>query len=633
VLERKGIEPRVLDLNSIFCERADWAGGVAFFERVADELRCADADVYGFSTISSCYPLTIRLARETKRAFPDRPVIFGGPQASAVDTETLNAFPFVDVVVRGEAETSFPELLDALGNAGRMADVAGIAFRRNGAIVRTRDPEVLPDLNALPTPAFHLWRGMARCESVPLEAGRGCPFGCTFCSTSRFFRRRFRLKAPASVIGQMRGVRDAYGVTRFHLVHDSFTVARAEVVAFCKAMLECGEGFRWTCSARTDRVDEELLALMAEAGCTGIFFGIESGSDEVQRAINKCLDLEQARAAIRCADRQRMRTAVSVIAGFPDETAVDLGATMDFLMDALRCDNVDPQMHLLAPLAGTPIARRFAGMLQWDGMYSSITFQGWQQDPADREMVMAHPEIFPDFYGVPNPHLDRRLLAELREFVTYGVGRFRWLMVALHKYGGGLMAVFRRWQAWREANRPDARRGSEYYSSAGFREDLLEFVAAEYLCAEGPAQHAIGALWEYESKLGRTQLEERDAPAAGGALPRVGPGVRVIELSADCCEAIDCLKSGRSPEGIARQPVIVADRQLAAGGVQLLRLTPLAAALMRLCDGKRTLHEIASVFPTLEAGLEALPAEPACRFALAELARQGLVVLPGGAPA
>jgi radical SAM superfamily enzyme YgiQ (UPF0313 family) len=641
VLEEKGIAHQLFDLNRLFCEwvcgeSAGCEGG--FFPLAVRALRSVRANVYGFGTISSSYPLTVRLAREVKRAHPDAAIVFGGPQASAVDVETLEAFPFVDAVVRGEAEEILPELLAALGRADGLAGVAGITFRRNGSVARTPDAPAPPDLDRLPTPAYHLWPGMEKRRAIPLEVGRGCPFACTFCSTSQFFRRRFRLKAPARVIEQMKALRQTYGTATFHLVHDTFTAVRAQVVEFCQALVDCGCKFEWTCSARTDCVDEELLALMAKAGCRGFFFGIETGSARMQRAIGKCLDLDHAFAAIRCATNHRMRATISLITGFPDETPDDLRGSVSFIMNALRCDRVQPQFHLLAPLAGTALDREFRGRLKWDGLFSDMAFQGWRQDAADRALILQHPRIFPNFYAVPTAHLDRSYLMELRDFVMYGIEQFRWLVVALDRYSD-ILVVFDRWRAWRAGHRPPARVDGEYHASDAFRGDFLEFVASEYRAEDDVELLAVTTLLEYETQLERmhprgTALPPACPPAPDDAspaadleaVPRVAPGVVLLHLSADYKRVIDCLRSNRSLRDVPRRPVVVADRQLPGGGVEMLQLSALSAALIQLCDGVRTVREIAALFPRLGEGLDRFPRQPACRFALNELVRQRMLV-------
>jgi hypothetical protein len=592
-----------------------------FFRSATAELtRCA-ADVFGFSTLAGSYPLTVRLAREAKRIHPDSIVVFGGPQATAVDLQTLEAFPFVDVVVRGEAEITFPELLDSLNDRTNWERIAGISFRRNGKILRTPERMELPDLDALPTPAYALLPAMEGQESISLEIGRGCPFACTFCSTSGFFRRRYRLKSPARMLEQMRSLRIDFGISSFTLVHDAFTVDRQRVLAFCSALQESGEHFRWTCSARTDCVDEALMDRMAAAGCVGIFFGVESGSEQVQRSIGKNLDLGEARFAIRVANGHGMKTAVSLIAGFPDETMDNLRATVDFLLDSMRFDCVTPQVHVLAPLAGTELHRRQTEFLKWDGTSSDIASQGWPQTPADEALIRAHPAIFPDFYVVPTAHFDRRYLLDLDGFLMRMMVRLRWLALALHQLTGNLLNVFERWREWP--------------SKANFETDFIEFVSHQYLSdLEDPDTVAVATLVEYlRQHKDLPNCPNAEEPAAETtsmhAVPRLAPWIALFYLPADYASIIDRLRERQSPRDVQRCPMKVADRVNADGSAEVVQLSPLSAALLKLCDGTRTVEEIAAVFPQLDASLAALPARPASLFALNELARQRLLVFAG----
>ena len=370
-----------------------------------------------------------------KRARPDVPIMFGGPQASVVDVPTMEAYPFVDFVVRGEAEQSLPALITAIA-AGTSSSrhSRGYPPRRRQDRAGAERP-IIPDLDDIPLPAFHLYPELKNCHYVPLELGRGCPFACTFCSTNDFFRRKFRLKSPARVIEQMKLVRDVYGIVTFDLIHDMFTVDRKRVVAFCEALIESGEEFYWNCSARTDCIDAELIAIMARAGCKGIFFGIETGSARLQKIVKKNIDLDEAMTRIADTDRHGITTAVSLITGFPDENMNDLRDTVHFFMDALRFDFAEPQLHILAPLAETPLESRYRSQLVFDDILSDMSHQGWRQDPIDRDMIQQHADIFPNFYSIPTPALSRAWLRELREFVLNGSVRFRWLLIALHGFG------------------------------------------------------------------------------------------------------------------------------------------------------------------------------------------------------
>src|SRR5262249_907795 len=155
-------------------------------------------------------------------------------------------------------------------------------------------------------------------------------------------------------------------ITKFDLIHDMFTVDRTKVVEFCELLISNGSPFEWGCSARTDCVDSELLEMMKAAGCAGIFFGIETGSTRMQILINKGLNLDESRRVLREADRVGIKTTASLIAGYPQETLEDFRQTLEFFGDAVRSLWLDPQLHILSPLAETPLTTQYRDRLFLD---------------------------------------------------------------------------------------------------------------------------------------------------------------------------------------------------------------------------------------------------------------------------
>jgi radical SAM superfamily enzyme YgiQ (UPF0313 family) len=493
VLEERGLRPEVVDLNRLYYDfrRNNEKNERDFSHFAASYFHGRQFDFVGFSSVCSSYPVTLRIACEVKRQRPACVVAFGGPQASAVDVATLEAYTPIDLVVRGEAEETLPRLLEVLAQGRPPDDIPGITFRREGKIVRNSDAGGVTNLDTLPFPAYHLLPDMETCRLMPLELGRGCPFACTFCSTNDFFRRRFRLKSPARMLEEMRRVKATYGIDTFELVHDMFTVDRKRVVAFCEALLASPDKFYWGCSARTDCVDEELIELMARAGCRGIFFGIETGSARMQKIIDKGLDLADSAACIRACDKSKIKTAVSLIIGFPEETKVDLRSTVAFFMESLRYDYADPQLVILAPLAGTPIHQRHRKNLFLKDADSDMSYRGWDQGPEEKKMIAGHPDIFPNFYSVPTPFLDQELLKELRDFLLNGIKTARRLLLEFRLAGADMLLVFEEWRAWRRNGGAGLRRDdlAAYYAGDSFPRDLLEFVETQYLSESKLADH------------------------------------------------------------------------------------------------------------------------------------------------
>jgi radical SAM superfamily enzyme YgiQ (UPF0313 family) len=642
VLEAHGLQPEVVELNRLYYQwlqsSADDHGRTAndFCRFCSAWFAERHFDFYGLSTVCSSYPLTLRLAAELKRLHPESVVALGGPQASVVDVASLHAYSFIDVVVRGEAEHSLPGLLDALASHSSLDSVSGITFRRGGEVLRTPDAPLILDLDSIPFPAFHLYPDMGFCRHFPLELGRGCPFSCTFCSTNDFFRRRFRLKSPERMIADMRRVKESYGIDSFELVHDMFTVDRKRVVAFCEALVACNEKFYWGCSARTDCIDHELIALLHRAGCRGIFFGIESGSPRMQTIIDKCLDLKIAAEQVRLCDQQQIKTAVSLITGFPEETMADVRDTVAFFMDSLRFDYADPQLQILAPLAGTPIEAKHRDELILDDSVADMSYRGWPQTAEDHKMIAEHAEVFSNFYSVPAPGMQREFLKELRDFLLNGMRLFRWLLIGLHAHGGNIADVFQQWQSWRADKHlsfPDNDRAA-YYSHGAFAGDFIEFVRSCYIPTSSRTPIAIAALAEYESALLSVRRQTATAngrsssAADAGAVmsahsrPHLHPAVRVIQLCGDYQEIVRRLRKQQPLDELQAKPVTVVITPIA-----VLQLSPVSAELLRLCEGGNTIKQIAAEFSLKGIQVQGVPVDQACMAGIELLRRQQILTL------
>ena len=599
VLEQCGHPPLIVNLNQRYYEYLQQGGlGVAgFASSAADAIVATGANVFGFSSISSSYPVTMRIAECVKRIHPECTVLFGGPQASAVGLRTLSAFPFVDYVLRGEADETLPLFLNELAGGHNFAIVPGLTWRSPSGPCRNSNAPVVRHLDALPIPAFHLTGELARAESAPLELGRGCPFACTFCSTSDFFRRTFRLRSPERVLADMRWIASTWGIRSFDLAHDMFTVDRRKVVAFCECMIESGEEFTWACSARTDCVDEEILNLMARAGCHSVFFGVESGSQRMQKTIEKNLDVQRARAIVSLAERAGIKTTVSMITGFPEETWSDVRETVSLYMYSLGHPGSSPQLNLVAPLAETPIHRGYRDQLTLEELSSNQGHQGRSQNSLDRELILKHPDIFPNFYLLPMAYLDRYCILELREFLLTTPTKLRWLLVAIERSGADILDVFSAWRAHRLRLRPALHGWNlrSYYLQDQSRTEFSAFVL-EYFGASIPAP--VECLARYYRALTSVTSVDAEAqqrklaalPTQETDIPFRAPRVNVIRTDWDVTAVIECLKAGGWPAQIDRSPRFF--RTQAKGeDLHVIRSTPLIGEALAACNGRNTVAD------------------------------------------
>ena len=637
VLEEQGFDLLLVDSNVLYYEWIEQnTDNQQFLDFVVGRLLKESFDAIGFGTICSTYPLTIRLAEELKKRRSELPVIFGGPQASAVDIHTMSNFRCVDYILRYEAEESLPALLNAIINGSGIESVTGLTYRDNDEIKRTNSPPVIDDLDAVPTPAFDLYPYIKEASYIPLELGRGCPYACTFCSTNDFFRRRFRLKSPKRVVAEMRDLNVKFGINHFDLIHDMFTVNRKKVIEFCETLIATDEKFFWNCSARTDRIDSELLNIMYEAGCRAIFYGIETGSQKLQTSIKKNLILTDAMEIVKATSENNINCAVSIITGFPEETEEDFRDTVEFFANALRYENAQPQLHILAPLADTPLHRQHRDELTFDDIVSDMSHQGWDQQSEDRELILKHPDVFPNFYALPTV-LNRERLKVMRAFLLYGARSFGWLIPIFGKEAGGILNLFD------EFNRHSTRCSDvSYYQSDDFKKDFLRFLSDKFIpSAQNPAVlEAVIAYFEiFDEVAVESPSDDIVMDDTGdGTIPRaeitafsmesvpvLRDNVKLLDCAVDFIEVRNRVTNGEPLNDLALTPNTLASRKQMGQWPEVLQLSEKSLAILKVCDGRNSVSSIVEKVQDHDGLFADLPARQSVRIGLELLRHDGLL--------
>ncbi len=410
----------------------------------------------------------------------------------------------------------------------------------------------------------------------------------------------------------MDSIASRWPISFFDLVHDMFTVDRRRVVAFCETLLAAGSRHRWGCSARTDCVDPELIEMMAAAGCVAIFFGIETGSPRMQKIIDKGLDLEISKHRVAGTSRHGMQTTVSLIAGYPEETLDDLRQSLNFIGHSLRHPNCTPHFHLLAPLPGTPVERQHRRDLWLEEITTDAGFAGWEYDPEDRQLVARHREIFPNFYSIPAPHLDRAHLIEMREFFAGTMTRFRWILAAWYAERADLLSLF---DQWRKASRnlipSGARALRRYYHNAVFQHDFALFLNQD--SAPGPFLRVMIA---FERALLATEPNQCRPPVRFRLNSRISlaNGVRFLRLDCNPLRAAELLETSQPPDESIDRAVNLIVRRRDHLTFEAKPISDEAARLLLLCESGATVSEIANRFDK-EIGI----------YAIGELLKEGLI--------
>lgn len=458
VLKRNGVPAQLWDFDLYFKRKGNMTEG-EFLRLLSHGMRGLGAQVYAISSICSNFPMAVYLAREIKRLQPDSLILMGGPQPSAVPERFVETFDFIDAVVVGEGEKTLQEMIELGFDAKKLHAVSGVVSRVDGRTVHTPKSSLVEDLDELPIPDYSLIDFSAYARQRPgqflasLEVGRGCPFSCTFCSTSVMWERKYRVKSPKRIHEEMKMLRDAYGFDFFEFIHDNFTTSRKFIDAFCDYMIENNrEGLRWYSSSRTDCISLELMDRMFQAGCRSLFFGIETGSPRMQKIIQKNLNFEKFEPILAHGNGLGIGSVTAFIMGFPEESSEDMDQTVEKAIRYKAAGTANVFIAKLSPLAGTEIFRRHQQELRDVSSSSTLSPQNYGL-PYIQGLIRQYPDLFSSYYHVPHGEFSQRYLARFVEFSHLLVnGDPSLSLQALEYFHGSATQAFEKWDPWAEKN-------------------------------------------------------------------------------------------------------------------------------------------------------------------------------------
>lgn len=321
------------------------------YQNLATEIKNFRPDLLGIRAVSQNYNRAIAAAKEAKKQH--LPVVMGGihitclPQVLTRDME---------VGVLGEGETTFLKLVRLFRRTGRLtnldlAKIPGIAFWQKGKIVLTPPAPLIKNLSALPFPDRKI---LSIQPHTYMFTSRGCPFGCRFCASSRFWQtlRFFPAEYVAAEIEELVGKHQV----KFISFYDDLFIADLGRVEKLLTLLERKNlvgRVKFSCSARAELITTKSARLLAKMGVKSVGMGLESGNEEVLRFLKgPSASVAQNSEAIKVLHRQGVLANASFVIGSPRETAAQIQQTLNFI----KQNNLDfADTYLLTPFPGTPI--------------------------------------------------------------------------------------------------------------------------------------------------------------------------------------------------------------------------------------------------------------------------------------
>jgi radical SAM superfamily enzyme YgiQ (UPF0313 family) len=366
------------------------------FEEFRDEIGKRQPSIVGITSTTLTYKSGLRLARIAKEVHPKCLTVMGGPHVTFWDDKALEECPELDVVVRKEGEYTLLELAQRVEAGKSYSDVTGLTCREEGRILRNPDRPYIENLDALPFPARHLWpmEKLREYEDILyLATSRGCVYWCEFCATVRMHGRKYRMRSPENVVDELEYLHKTFNVKKFTFCDDAFTVDQARTEKLCSEIIRRGLKLEWNCGTRVDMITKDLLLKMKEAGCISVWFGVESGTQQVLDSMNKGISTEQTLRSLDLVREVGLKPVPNVILGFPGETEKTAWKTIKFV-ERISPDEVG-FYNVATPFPGTP-------------MYDLIKEKGWLKI-TDFDMYDTTRPVF------ETPWLSMNELGKLRE--------------------------------------------------------------------------------------------------------------------------------------------------------------------------------------------------------------------------
>jgi anaerobic magnesium-protoporphyrin IX monomethyl ester cyclase len=299
--------------------------------------------------------------------------IAGGPLASLYPERFAEVF---DIVFCGEGDLTVPRFCDEYCRSGcvpgnlsalDLTSYPGIYLYNGEKVISApavhHPVEViehlpLPDRSAFDHRRYQeFWERTLACRMTSIMVTRGCPYSCDFCSKP-VWGNEYRKPSLERVFEEIRDIL-SYGYDRLWIADDSFTLDMGYLEEFCRKKIGEGYAFTWTCLSRVDRLDEEIVGLMKDAGCVRVHLGLESGNDETLRLMGKRVSVRDGIKAVRLFRQVGIETAGFFIVGYPGETEESIDETLALAV-ALPLDEIS--INVPFPLPGSPLFSRVAAV-------------------------------------------------------------------------------------------------------------------------------------------------------------------------------------------------------------------------------------------------------------------------------
>ncbi len=299
----------------------------------------SSTDVVGLSIYTMMYKEAANIAELIKKTNPDIPIIIGGSHCTYHPEKALKDIPAADICVEGEGEFVIKDIMKALNGTKKFSELPGVQYRDEGKIKVGKPVKIIMDLDSISFPARHLINkyeygtldntDFYKQKFTAMITSRGCPFKCRFCTRKNLSLKKFRARSADNVINELKEINKKHGSVM--IVDDNFLLDKKRVHKILDGIIKNNLDMEiYIEGARVDSADRGLYKKMKQAGVKHIYFGIESGNQDVLDLYRKEITLPQIRKAVNLSREMNFFTIGNFILGAPNETKKHLEQTIKF---------------------------------------------------------------------------------------------------------------------------------------------------------------------------------------------------------------------------------------------------------------------------------------------------------------
>jgi hypothetical protein len=624
VAEHAGTAPQLFDVNQLI-EDGQLRVELGIWQAAAELAAKQEPALVVMETWTGTLHHTVLLLRALRPLLPTVPLILLGAGTSALAEEVLAEVPELDGVIRGEGEPAMAVL--AQGRFDRRLPEAPGLVRRTEHGIESAELAFVEDLDALPRPAFH--RSFVRPgDGIPIESGRGCDIGCSFCALTGHWSRRYRPRDIEKLAQEMVEIARCYPGSVIDLTQDvRFFDDANRVASLCRLLKRHTNLLRWTCHARVDTIGKDELSVMAEAGCCGILLGVETGCQAMQARIGKNVDLSRLVPTVRAAKRLGIETRASFMVGFPEEDATSLGKTASAMLNARQAGAASTSIQLLRTPLGSRLFAAFSDRLAFEPLMCVAS----ADDSQARTLIASNARLYSASYRVPSILPREKVLAAWLALALLSEP-----LAALARHGADLdvilatLAIDGQDEDLDVAAEQVAKQIEGYAKQACF----IDHVALEDLLAYHLAIGSVSRRNESEPTVVEASARIALQAQPDSAFPKAKAPWKLLKVWTPLPQL---LKGGLAP-GPHPKPIRLVVAKIGAAGkasyytrrsssIETFTVDETAAMLLPLCDGHHSLTAMADGIAS-QRGRDPAKVRQTCIEIVAAFLASGVLGLP-----